>query len=114
MSLLWQNNSGYVYPNKKLIMKKNESEPILNRQENLSKEFLTLDEAANYLSISRSAMYKKTSKKEIAFYVPGGKQIYFLRNDLDNWILGGKINPVSEFNTETECYLSRTSKNLMS
>ncbi|UFH36073.1 helix-turn-helix transcriptional regulator [Flavobacterium acetivorans] len=87
---------------------------MTNRQDNLSKEFLTIVEAAKYLSISESALYKKTSNKEIPYYVPGGKKIYILKGDLDNWVLSGKVNPVSEINLETERYLSRNSKIQMS
>lgn len=95
-------------------MEYNEIKPITNRQDNLSKEFLTVVEAAKYLSISESALYKKTSNKEIPYYVPGGKKIYFLKEDIDNWVLNGKVNSVSEVNLETELYLSKTSKNEIS
>lgn len=95
-------------------MKHNEIKLITNKQDNLSKKFLTIVEAAKYLSISESALYKKTSNKEIPYFVPGGKKIYFLKSDLDNWVLSGKVNSISEINLETEHYLGRTSKNQIS
>ena len=51
-----------------------------------SKDLLSLDEASEYLTISKSDLYKKTSQKIIQFYKPG-KHIYFKKSDLDNFIL---------------------------
>ncbi len=51
-----------------------------------SKNLFTLDEASDYLTISKSDLYKKTSQKAIQFYKPG-KHIYFKKTDLDNYIL---------------------------
>ena len=69
------------------------------------KEFLTVDEIANYLGLSKSAVYKITSKKEIPFYNPGGKKIYFKRSEVDTWIESGRVAPDSEvleqFNNST-------------
>ena len=52
------------------------------------KEVLTLEEAAFYLHISKSHLYKLTSKKK-SFHInkPNGKLIYFKRTDLDTWLL---------------------------
>jgi excisionase family DNA binding protein len=84
-----------------------EIEMLLKNQNILLKEFLTLDEAAEYLSLSKSAVYKMTSKKEIPFYNPGGKKIYFKRVELDSWILNGKVESASQIEIEIETYLSR-------
>ena len=92
-------------------MEKQDLRPSNKRSEKTMKEFLTLKEAAIYLSLSKSALYKKTSNKEILYYVPGGKVIYFLKENLDQWILNSKVTPITEFENSTENYLSRTSKN---
>lgn len=60
------------------------------------KEFMTVDEIADYLGLSKSAVYKITSKKEIPFYNPGGKKIYFKRTEVDAWIEAGRVTPDSE------------------
>lgn len=54
----------------------------MNKQEN---EFLTSKEAADFLLISKSTLYKLTSSKEIKFYKPKGK-IFFKKEDLINYI----------------------------
>ena len=93
-----------------LLKKINEIEALLKKQYSLSKEILTLEESAAYLQLSKSALYKLTSKKDIPFYNPGGKKIYFKRQELDNWILSSKSNSISEVDDEINSYLSRTQK----
>lgn len=62
------------------------------------KDFLSIDEVATYLQISKSSVYKLTSSRELTVYKPNGKNIFILRSDLDNWI---KRNP-SMSNEEME------------
>jgi excisionase family DNA binding protein len=88
-------------------------EALLKKQNALSKEVLTLEEAAEYLQLSKSCLYKMTSNKEISHYVPGGKKIYFRRTELDNWVFNSKVTPSSEFDQEIENYLSRTQKSVL-
>jgi excisionase family DNA binding protein len=85
-------------------------EALLKESNVKFKELLTLEESAYYLSLSKSALYKMTSKKEIPYYIPGGKNIYFKKADLDNWVYGKKVNSVSEVEIEVDEYLCRTNK----
>lgn len=85
-------------------------EALLKKQNALSKEVLTLEEAAAYLQLSKSCLYKMTSNKEISHYVPGGKKIYFRRTELDNWVFNSKVTPSCEIDQEIENYLGRTQK----
>lgn len=41
---------------------------------------------AKGLKISESTLYKKTANKEIPFQRWGGKQVVFIREELDQWI----------------------------
>lgn len=93
-----------------IIQKLNELELIIKRQPNLSKEVLTLEEAAEYLQLSKSCLYKMTSNKEISHYVPGGKKIYFRRSELDDWVFNSKVSSVNELDFEAESYIGRTQK----
>ncbi len=88
-----------------------ELEVLLKEQNTLKKEFLTLEETAEYLSLSKSAIYKLTSKKEIPFYNPGGKKLFFNRIELNEWITNGKVKSAFEIEQELDSYLSRTNKN---
>lgn len=51
-----------------------------------AKDFLSIDEVASYLQISKSSVYKITSSKELTVYKPNGKNIFILRSDLNDWI----------------------------
>jgi len=93
-----------------LFQKLIEIEALLKKQYALSKEILTLDETADYLSLSKSALYKMTSKKEIPFYNPGGKKIYFNKTEIDSWVLSAKSNSIEEIEDEIDSYLGRTQK----
>lgn len=60
------------------------------------KEFMTVDEIADYLGLSKSAIYKLTSKRELPFYNPGGKKIYFKREEIDAWVEASRVSSDSE------------------
>lgn len=80
---------------------------LITKQNLLEKEFFTLEEAALYLGQSKSSLYKLTSKKEIPFYVPGGKMIYFRRSELESWIVDSKVDTVDELEASIDNYLSQ-------
>ena len=60
---------------------------ILKKQSVITKEFLSFQEACEYLDLSPSFLYKMTSQRRLPFYVPNGKKIYFRKSDLDSWIM---------------------------
>lgn len=51
------------------------------------KDALTTQEAAQYLGIKVSTLYKKTMNNEIPFYSPCCKRLYFKRQELEQWML---------------------------
>jgi excisionase family DNA binding protein len=69
-------------------------------QVNQSKTILSFREAAIYLALSKSTLYKMTSKKTIPHYCPGGKLIYFRRIDLENFMLQNRRATVEEIGAE--------------
>jgi excisionase family DNA binding protein len=79
----------------------------MNKNEN---EILSLSEATEFLKLSKSCIYKLTSKKEIPHFVPGGKKIYFQKSDLEDWVLKNRIPSASELEANTEIYLSNPLK----
>ena len=52
-----------------------------------AKTILTLEEVAKYTNYSKSYIYKLTSRREIPCYKPNGKQLYFKRTEIDEWLL---------------------------
>lgn len=51
------------------------------------KEVFTSSEAALYLGVSESYLYKLTSSKLIPHYKPNGKLVYFNKNELTEWAM---------------------------
>jgi len=65
--------------------------------ENVSakKQVLTIDEAAEFLSLSKQTLYGKTSKREIPFYKVG-KRLYFNQQELVDLIRKGRQPTIKE------------------
>ena len=47
---------------------------------------LTLAEAAKFLDLSQSHLYKLTSERKIPHFKPSGKKIYFDKSELIQWL----------------------------
>ena len=45
------------------------------------KEVLSLEEAAKFMGIARSSLYKMTHQQAIPFYKPNGKLVFFEKSD---------------------------------
>lgn len=58
------------------------------------KEVLTASEASAYLGMSESYLYKLTSSKQIPYYKPNGKLIYFNRKELCAWAMQNHVLPL--------------------
>jgi excisionase family DNA binding protein len=70
------------------------------------KNVLTFEEAATYMGISKSHLYKKTMDgTACGFYKPRGKMIYFDRVELENWLLQNRIIPADEIEAKASTYV---------
>lgn len=98
----------------KILTKIEDLEILLTKQIILRKEILTLDELALYLLLSKSCIYKMTSNKEIPYYIPGGKKIYFKRSEIDNWIIESRVTPINEISLILDKRLSKITNKLES
>ncbi len=91
-----------------LILKEiTELKNLLQLNQLHNKEFFSVEDTALYLNVSKSYLYKLTSRKEIPFYSPGGKKIYFKKIEIDEWITKSKVESIQDTQTEVELYLSR-------
>ncbi len=54
------------------------------------KPFLNIDQASDYLGISKNTLYGYTSKGIITFYKPQGRRLFFTIVDLDKFVLDSK------------------------
>jgi len=67
-----------------------ELKQLITEQNMLQKEVLNFNEAAVYLEVSHSNLYKLTSIGKLPYYKPNGKKIYFTRKELDAWLLSNR------------------------
>jgi len=67
-------------------------------------------EACSYLNIAKSTIYKLTSNNAISFYKPNGKNMYFKKGDLDDYLTQVKHISNSDLEAKTNDYLSRNWK----
>ncbi len=67
----------------KILLLLEEIQSLLKEKES---KLLNATEAAQYLSISNSHLYKLTSQRKIPFHKPSGKYLYFFKRELDEWI----------------------------
>ncbi len=69
-----------------------------------TKEVLTSDEAARYLGISKSYLYKLTMKQAIPHYKPMGKMCYFNRVELESWLQSNRVATADEISQQAQTY----------
>ena len=81
----------------------------LDIQAQEAKNILTLEEVAEYTHLSKSYVYTLTSKGDIPYYKPNGKQLYFKRTEIDEWLLTNrnKTNQEIEREIATKSVLSQ-------
>ena len=72
-----------------------------------TKEVLTSDEAARYMGISKSYLYKLTMNATIPCYKPTGKMVYFNRKELEAWLQSNRIATNSELSQKAQSYCMR-------
>lgn len=70
------------------------------------KNVLTFDEAATYMGISKSHLYKMTMQGSISFYKPRGKMIYFDRGELEKYLLQNRVTPADEIEAKACSYIT--------
>ncbi len=75
-------------------------EKFITSQVVFQKEFLTVQEAAQFLSLRINTVYKLTSAEAIPYYCPNGKRVYFKRNELINWVFEAKKVSQRKLNTK--------------
>ena len=71
------------------------------------KEVLTLQEAAQYMGIARSSLYKMTSNQTIPFYRPNGKMIFFEKSDILSWIRKNRVSSREEIEEEARLHMRK-------
>ena len=72
-----------------------------------TKEVLTSDEAASYMGVSKSYLYKLTSEMKIPHYKPMGKMVYFNRQELEQWLQSNRVATDEELRQQALDYCAK-------
>lgn len=83
-------------------------EKMLQNQGIQLKELLTVEEVALYTGYKKSHLYKLTSAGKIPHYKPGGKVIYFRKNELDEWLMRNKVYSEEEIQEAAQNFVLRS------
>jgi excisionase family DNA binding protein len=91
---------------KRLFIEKQEQPPT-----DLPEQLLTIQEAAEFLSLSVPTMYSKVSKGELPV-MKRSKRLYFSRTELMEYVKDGRKKSIAEIEAEAEAYLLNNKKGL--
>lgn len=70
-------------------------------------EPLSIDEACKFTGYKKSYLYKLTCLKQIPFYKPNDKKIFFSKNELRNWIFRNRQDSTQEIDEQAEAYINK-------
>jgi excisionase family DNA binding protein len=70
-------------------------------------DVLTAEEAARFLGLEKSYLYKLTSSGVLPYSKPNGKRIYFARKDLVDWALSNRKKSCAEMETEAFTFMAK-------
>lgn len=91
---------------KRLLLEKSNNQPTKQLE-----QFLTIQEAAQFLNLSVPTIYSKVSKRDIPV-MKRGKRLYFSNTDLMEYIKKGRKKSYAEIEQEADSYLSNNKKGL--
>lgn len=93
--------------NDNIIKELQELKKLIQEQNLQQKEILTLVEAAKYLGMSTSTLYKFSHQGILPKTCPNGKRIYFMRSSLDEFMRKGRKASNKEIEQEAINYISK-------
>ncbi len=70
-----------------------------------AKNVLTLEDVALLTGLSKSYLYKLTCTRQIPFYKPNGKQIYFDRAEIEAWMKQNRVKTQLEAEQAAAAYI---------
>lgn len=77
------------------------------------KETLTSSECAKYLGVTRTNLYRLTSRREIPHSKPLGKQVYFNKTEIDQWVMRNRVATEEELKAKATKVMSNLNKKKM-
>lgn len=68
------------------------------------KEVLTLEEVAQYTGLKKSYLYKLTASKAIPHCKPNGKNCFFKRTELEEWLTTNPVATTADLTASAQAY----------
>jgi excisionase family DNA binding protein len=87
----------------RLLLAKTEQQP------EPSDILLTIEEASDFLHLSKATIYSKVSKRELP-YMKRSKRLYFSRIELTEYLQGGRNKTNEEIQASADEYLRKSKK----
>jgi len=90
----------------KVFLKQAISEIIgegLTQVKSIIPDILDVKQAAEFLRLKITTLYEKTSEKTIPHFKKG-KKLYFKRDELQAWVLDGKVKTNDEIESQAATY----------
>lgn len=78
------------------ILINNQTESEESSEESMQEDFITFETACEYLGVTSSQMYQFTHRKQIPYYRPTGRRLYFLKSDINAFISSNRIATAAE------------------
>ena len=75
-----------------------------------SKAVLTLAEAAEYMGLKKSYLYRLTHEKRIRHYKPNNKMIYFMVEDIIAWLTSNPVLTDEELSEQAQSFCIKVNK----
>jgi excisionase family DNA binding protein len=75
-----------------------------------AKSVLTLNDVSLLTGLSKAVLYKMTSCRQIPFYKPNGKTLYFEKSEVEAWMRRCRVNAVDETENGVAFYLVKGGK----
>jgi excisionase family DNA binding protein len=90
----------------KLVLQRNQPTSNVIRTEIKVHDIMNLAQVCEYISVSKSNIYKFTSSRTIPHFKTG-KRIYFKRLEIDEWLTKNKIKTKAEIEREVDEELNK-------
>lgn len=74
------------------------------------KDIISFNEFLEMTGYKRSYAYKLTHSRALPMYKPGGKQIFFRRQDVENFLLSNRIPSRHEIDSDAATHLTTNKK----
>ncbi len=71
-----------------------------------AKNVLSLDDVSVLTGLSKSHLYKLTCRHQIPHYKPNGKQVYFDRGEVENWMKQNRVATEQEIEEKAATYVA--------